>query len=241
MTFCGEFSITAYNKRLGRDIRSIRKLRGLRQCVRDCVDRGQCKAVNYHRDSLQCQLLGDSTTDLSDLMDDDSFMFIDIASQRTVFSSCNVSCTRGVCVKLSSEIDYCSVPRCPLTFRYSSQLNFCYISVDSGKKFADAQAYCETLGCRLAIPRTMDHIMFLNSEFSNGYMNNNKYRIGGQWNTEAGEWRWINGNAVFDSVNLNLTDFQISSNDGDLMWDCDSDLRQINTGNGEKFLCEKVL
>ncbi|XP_062576808.1 inter-alpha-trypsin inhibitor heavy chain H5-like, partial [Saccostrea cucullata] len=83
----------------------------------------------------------------------------------------------------------------------------------------------------------MDHMTFLNSEFSNGYLNNNKYRIGGQWSTEAGEWRWINGNAVFDSVNLNLTDFDISSNNGDLMWDSDSNLRQINTGNGEKYLC----
>ncbi|XP_062570792.1 uncharacterized protein LOC134232835 [Saccostrea cucullata] len=237
---CSEFSVTAYSKRLGRDVRSTQKLRGLRQCVRDCVDRGQCKAVNYDRESLQCQLLGDSITDLSQLMDDDSFNFIDVSTQSTGFPACTITCTYGVCVKISPGNEYCSVPACPMTYRYSTALNFCYTKVEVSKNFTDAYSYCKTIGCRLAVPSTMEHILFLREEFNAGYLDND-YRIGGQWDTEEGKWMWINGKTVFDDINLSLSDFEeIESSSGELIWSKEDDLSQIDTGHGKKFLCEKL-
>ena len=79
------------------------------------------------------------------------------------------------------------------------------------------------------------------SERQNGILENSRYRIGGQWNEEAGRWLWVNGDPVFGASGINQTDCYIDSNDGDLMWDEKENLRNTNSGNGEKFICEKVL
>ena len=79
------------------------------------------------------------------------------------------------------------------------------------------------------------------SEHQNGILENSRYRIGGQWNEEAGQWLWVNGDPVFGASGINQTDCIVASNDGDLMWDEKDNLRNIDSGNGEKYICEKVL
>ena len=79
------------------------------------------------------------------------------------------------------------------------------------------------------------------SERQNGILESSKYRIGGQWNEEAGRWLWVNGDPVFGASGINQTDCNVDSNDGDLMWDESDNLRNTNSGNGEKYICEKVL
>ena len=79
------------------------------------------------------------------------------------------------------------------------------------------------------------------SERQNGILENSRYRIGGQWNEEAGRWLWVNGDPVFGASGINQTDCNVGSNNGDLMWDENDNLRNTNSGNGEKYICEKVL
>nr|XP_022315083.1 uncharacterized protein LOC111119317 [Crassostrea virginica] len=102
-------------------------------------------------------------------------------------------------------------------------------------------AYCKSIGCRLAILPTLYHILFLKAEHQNGILENSRYRIGGQWNEEAGRWLWVNGDPVFGASGINQTDCIVDSNNGDLMWDEKDNLRNTNSGNGEKYICEKVL
>ena len=79
------------------------------------------------------------------------------------------------------------------------------------------------------------------SEHQNGILENSRYRIGGQWNEEAGWWLWVNGDPVFVASGINQTDCIVDSNNGDLMWDEKDNLRNTNSGNREKYICEKVL
>lgn len=57
---------------------------GLKQCVRECQSRDDCKAVNYKRDDLQCQLLWTSASSSSELQIDDKYQYITMESQTTV-------------------------------------------------------------------------------------------------------------------------------------------------------------
>lgn len=57
---------------------------GLKQCVRECQSRDDCKAVNYKRVDLQCQLLWTSASSSSELQIDDKYQYITMESQTTV-------------------------------------------------------------------------------------------------------------------------------------------------------------
>ncbi|XP_078334049.1 uncharacterized protein LOC111107829 [Crassostrea virginica] len=237
----GDILVTAPRKRLTRSIEKTLPVRGMQQCVKNCEDYGPCKAVNYNRNELTCQFLRDATIDTSELVDDEQSSYIDVNQQTTKLSSCSANCENGQCVKLSSGEDYCNVKKCPLSFHYSSSLNFCYIQTTHGDEFPGAIAYCKSIGCRLAILPTLNHILFLKAEHQNGILENSRYRIGGQWNEEAGRWLWVNGDPVFGASGINQTDCIVDSNNGDLMWDEKDNLRNTNSGNREKYICEKVL
>lgn len=81
---CGQVSITAYGKRLVRNIDETLDLKGLKQCIRECERRGRCKAVNHCRTNLQCELLRESITNISELEENDSYVFVDMDLQTTV-------------------------------------------------------------------------------------------------------------------------------------------------------------
>lgn len=84
MVSCGQVSITAYGKRLVRNIDETLDLKGLKQCIRECERRGRCKAVNHCRTNLQCELLRESITNISELEENDSYVFVDMDLQTTV-------------------------------------------------------------------------------------------------------------------------------------------------------------
>lgn len=57
---------------------------GMKQCVRECQSRDDCKAVNYKRDDLQCQLLWTSASNSLELQINDKYQYITMESQTTV-------------------------------------------------------------------------------------------------------------------------------------------------------------
>ena len=57
---------------------------GPKQCVRECQRREYCKAVNYRREYLECQLLWASVSNTSELEPHEKYQFISMASQTEV-------------------------------------------------------------------------------------------------------------------------------------------------------------
>ena len=53
---------------------------GPKQCVRECQRRDYCKAVNYRREYLECQLLWASVSNTSELEPHEKYQFISMAS-----------------------------------------------------------------------------------------------------------------------------------------------------------------
>ncbi|XP_061183367.1 uncharacterized protein LOC133191637 [Saccostrea echinata] len=221
------------------------QIMGRKQCTRECQMRISCQAVNYKAETLQCEILSSTPNNLTDLADNNSYEYIAMSTQTTVFSSsaCNSSCgsTFGLCVRLSSGLDYCinKYRTCPSNYRYSPALNFCYRPFATQLDFATARSHCESLGDRLAVLPTMAHVNFIKGEKLSGHLDGLKYWLGGQWDFAAGDWRWLDGSLIFNFIDISLC--RILKNFGAILWEKKYNLMDRLPSRTEKFLCEKVL
>lgn len=77
------------------------------------------------------------------------------------------------------------------------------------------------------------------AERTNGYLTRLKYMVGGQWDTTSGTWRWLDGSAIFDAIDISAC--RISNNIGIIAWENKYRLMDLDISNIEEFLCEKVL
>lgn len=84
MASAADIVIDAYGMFFNQSIFETLDIIGLKQCVRECQTRGDCKAVNYKRDDLQCQLLWTSASNSSELQIDDKYQYTTMESQTTV-------------------------------------------------------------------------------------------------------------------------------------------------------------
>lgn len=84
MASAADIVIDANGKFFNQSIFETLDIIGLKQCVRECQSRDDCKAVNYKRDDLQCQLLWTSASNSSELQIDDKYQYITMESQTTV-------------------------------------------------------------------------------------------------------------------------------------------------------------
>lgn len=53
--------------------------------------------------------------------------------------------------------------RCPINYRYSPALDFCYIEISTSADFQTAKSHCKSIGARLAVLPTMEHINYIKS------------------------------------------------------------------------------
>lgn len=214
---------------------------GLKQCVRECQSRDDCKAVNYKRVDLQCQLLWTSASSSSELQIDDKYQYITMESQTTVIKKCTKSCKDRRCVRLSSEQEYCVANTCPMSYRWNKTLRFCYLAVEDRDNydFTTGMAYCRNIGSRLAVLPTLDYHWYLFEDIQNSLLLNNKYRVGGFFNVTIGEWQWIDGSLVFDTIDRTLTD--VNDDRGELLWQELSIFRDFDIGRTESMLCERII
>lgn len=84
MASAADIAIDAYGMFFNQSIFETLDIIGLKQCVRECQSRGDCKAVNYKRDDLQCQLLWTSASNSLELQINDKYQYITMESQTTV-------------------------------------------------------------------------------------------------------------------------------------------------------------
>ena len=63
--FDAEFSHIKYNYRLNGSIESVLHSTSLRECVQKCTVHPVCQSVNYMRQNLTCEFIGDSLLDCS--------------------------------------------------------------------------------------------------------------------------------------------------------------------------------
>ncbi|XP_078331062.1 uncharacterized protein LOC111119257 [Crassostrea virginica] len=238
--------ITSQGKHWPWSISETLSIIGRKQCTEECQARGSaCLAVNYLRTHLQCQILKKTPNNLSELVDDINYEYIEMESQTSVFTSavCSSSCktTGGNCIGLSSGTSYCRSPKpkCPTNYRYSLALDFCYIAITVEADYQGAKTYCEGLGARLAVLPTRAHIDFLKSERTNGFLSSLRYLVGGQWDPVSGSWRWIDGSLIFEAIDI--TPCRILANSGVIAWENKYLLMDRDPTLLDKFICEKVL
>lgn len=89
MASATDIVIDAYGMFFNQSIFETLDIIGLKQCVRECQSRDDCKAINYKRDDLQCQLLWTSASSSSELKIDDKYQYITMESQTTVRTCTN--------------------------------------------------------------------------------------------------------------------------------------------------------
>ncbi|XP_078331061.1 uncharacterized protein LOC144624916 [Crassostrea virginica] len=212
---------------------------GPKQCVRECQRRDYCKAVNYRREHLECQLLWTSVSNTSELEPHEKYQFINMASQTEVIKECSKYCKDRQCVHLSSDQDYCVANTCPLGYKYNRTLQFCYLDLDIRFDYDGGTAYCESIGSRLAIVPTRKHHIHLREERSKGFLLDKKFRVGGAFNITTGQWQWSDGSMVFSSIKR--TETRVEIDEGDLLWDELEIFRDLESGRTERILCERVI
>lgn len=238
--------ITSYGQFWPWSVSETLSIIGRKQCTRECQARGSaCLAVNYQTNNLQCEVLQSVPSNLTELSDNFEYEYIEMASQTSVFSSavCDSTCysTGGHCIKLSSGLSYCRSTkiRCPLNYRYSPALDFCYIEITTSADFQTAKSHCEGIGARLAVLATMEHINYIKSERSSGYLGSLRYMVGGEWDPVAGVWKWIDGSLIFGPIDK--TACRVSADSGVIAWENKYLLMDTDPTVTNKFLCEKVL
>ncbi|XP_069128965.1 uncharacterized protein [Argopecten irradians] len=86
---------------------------GLQQCVRSCMKSQTCKSINYHRETLTCEMNRNASSQLS--VSDFAWDYMDKSQFPTVLSNpChNVVCPAlSTCVPLKSGQTTCAVTEC---------------------------------------------------------------------------------------------------------------------------------
>lgn len=76
-------------------------------------------------------------------------------------------------------------------------------------------------------------------DIQNSLLQNNKYRVGGFFNVTIGEWQWIDGSLVFDTIDRTLTD--VNDDEGELLWHELAIFRDFDIGRTERLLCERII
>lgn len=238
--------ITSYGQFWPWSVSETLSIIGRKHCTRECQARGSaCLAVNYQTNNLQCEILQSVPSNLTELSDNFEYEYIEMASQTSVFSSsvCDSTCdsTEGHCIKLSSGLSYCRSTkiRCPINYRYSPALDFCYIEISTSADFQTAKSHCESIGARLAVLPTMEHINYIKSERTIGYLSSLRYTVGGEWDPVSGAWKWIDGSLIFGLIDRTLC--RVNTDGGAIAWENKYLLMDTDPTVTNKFLCEKVL
>ncbi|XP_062606562.1 perlucin-like protein [Saccostrea cucullata] len=172
---------------------------GQKQCIRKCLQNGQCKSVNYKRQQLHCELTaalyGDSE---SSLVLDSECDYIEMENQTLELAgSCKSSSCEGQCTVLSSEKAFCIPGRCAAGWvRFE---NKCYLFNHTSQNWTDADSVCQGFNSILAEPRT---------EAESKFLINQAYSLGGAFwiglTDIAEEGIWVYSS---DQRNITIKDF----------------------------------
>nr|XP_022286667.1 C-type mannose receptor 2-like [Crassostrea virginica] len=213
--------------------------------MKECLRRGDCLSVNYWRSQLRCQLNPAVVGPGLALIPDSSGVYMEKSSQPQDLSTgpCSTISCAQTCTDLSNGGRTFCGPTvkpsvdCPAGFLWRPAASLCYKATDISMTWSEADAYCVSIGARLAKLDTDAKINIVDSDYNGGALVTHQYYIGGSVVSGAtSEWQWVGGTPMdpaFQTLySLTLTDGQC------LLWDFTTRLSQYACTFAFPALCE---
>ncbi|XP_062605323.1 uncharacterized protein LOC134267119 [Saccostrea cucullata] len=130
---------------------------GRKQCVRDCLQNGKCKSVNYQKQHLKCELISAKHGDPGfSLILGSGCEYIEMENQPQEFTkSCGTTSCSGHCTSLTSGKPFCTQEsnekrqsiECPSSWQDIGDKKYCL--VNNALSWQASQNSCISMGANL--------------------------------------------------------------------------------------------